>query len=108
MISKELLSEVLGVKVLTEIINDDLKDNILCYWEFDGYANNCRNINIYELSDKIIDWIQSQEYYILNKEMNIYRLYAKENEVYSIDTKTRIDVAFMCGQWILDNKKEGN
>lgn len=58
MISKELLSEVLGINILTEVSDDDLtENNILIYWEFDGSGNDCRNINIYELAHKCKEYL---------------------------------------------------
>ena len=67
-ISKELLSEVLSIKVFTEISENDYgKNNILVYWEFDGYHNHCRNINIYELANKCKEWAYSQGYILFSK-----------------------------------------
>jgi len=63
--SKELLSEVLGVTIYTEIKEDDINNNILCFWEFDGFHNECRNINIYELSHKMKEWACEQGYCII-------------------------------------------
>ena len=74
-LTNELISEVLNINVQTKIHKDDLcSDNILIYWEFDGYHNECRNINIYELAHKnlkewaklksvfdIIDWSEEFE-----------------------------------------------
>lgn len=99
-ISKGLLSEVLHY----DVYKIHIKNNTLEYdCDFDDVLI-IRNINIYELAHKIEDWIESKDFYILNTEKNIYRLFKREKEVYSIDTKTRIDVPFMCGQWILENE----
>lgn len=112
-ISKELLSEILTNKKIQFKIIEIFKPMVIYQWlqELEPITGDLINqwnedeINIYELADKAIDWIESQGYYIINKEVNIYRLYTIDNEVYSIDTKTRIDIPFMCAQWIIDNIK---
>ena len=67
-LTNELISKVLNVNVQTKIHKDDLcSDNILIYWEFDGYHNECRNINIYELANKCKDWAATKGYVLFSK-----------------------------------------
>ena len=111
-ISKELLSEVLNVNVQTEIQEDDFcSDNTLIYWEFDGYHNDYKNINIYELGDTLKEWLESNCF---------HEVMIVENKVYLMEdiwgeggavTHKRFDkrkhwilnIIDAC-QWILDNK----
>lgn len=100
LISKELLSEVLAVDIRK--INNSILDGNLYYYK--TFVKCKSKINIYELADKIIDWIESKGYWIKKEYKDIYQLIYKGIEVYGIDTKTRTDVPFMCGKWILENK----
>ena len=115
MISKELLSEVLG-KYISKV---EESDNIIEYITvdtrsgFETYGDAEREeINSCELAHRVINWIECQDYWIARSHKNIYRLLQStvkgDIEVYSIDTKNSEDVPFMCGQWILDNKDKTN
>lgn len=64
------------------------------------------NINIHELADKTINWIEKQDFWIRRPHKNIYELIHGGIEVYSIDTKERLKVPFMCGKWILTNNQK--
>lgn len=76
MISKELLSEVLK-KQVNKIITDPnedctigLNEIIIC---FDGYMQKW---NIFELADKIENWIESKDINVIRiKENNFYEFY---------------------------------
>ena len=113
-ISKELLSEVLNINVQTEIHEDDwCSDNTLIYWEFDGYHNDYKNINIYELTHKCKEWALNKDYKLLSmsKECFLYdivELYDVSEQLeqwiewFEADTET--EAVFNACQWILDNK----
>lgn len=104
-ISKELLCAILD-KEVTKWDEDYIKDNVIEIGiNLPSGGRLYKQVNIYELADKTIDWIESKDFCILNTEINIYRLFKRGEEVYSIDTQTRLHVPFMCGQWILDNQK---
>ena len=106
MISKELLSEVLGYKV--ELV----KSNNGTTLYFNKYENG-DYINIHELAHKCKEWAVLKGYEIETK------LYAIGTEIYSsanisygrnmgkyIDTitTTEPEAIFKACQWILDNK----
>ena len=105
-ISKELLSEVLSIKVFTEISENDYgKNNILVYWEFDGYHNHCRNINIYELAFKCKEWAYSKcnEIISYTEGCEIFQTQMGE-KIKDFYAETEIEAIFKACQWILDNK----
>ena len=126
MISKELLSEVLEIKVFAEIReDDDVRNNILVYWEFDGYRNECRNINIYELAFKCKKWAISNGFDVLSGGLeqgkyscyldselelthNEYKIdkYNISCETLSFYEDTEIKAIFKACQWILKNKEQ--
>ena len=116
MISKELLSEVLEIKVFTEIReDDDVRNNILVYWEFDGYHNECRNINIYELAHKCKEWAIGEYGFSLHSfpcpddtyTCEIYKFHKSTG--YAIvdwfNCLSEVESIFKACQWILDNKE---
>ena len=105
-ISKELLSEVLNINVQTEIHEDDwCSDNTLIYWEFDGYHNDYKTINIYELEHRCIEWAFNEGYACL---VGIDICYVMRLEGFNIDYFTQLSKdfsnVFKACQWILDNK----
>lgn len=103
-ISKELLSEIMQLGILEVGEVDD------CYLSFNYYILDDDNIkaciNIYELADKVIDWIESKCFWIKKEHKDIYQLIYQDKEVYGIDSKKRIDVPFMCAEWILKELKK--
>ena len=123
-ISKELLSEVLSIKVFTEISENDYgKNNILVYWEFDGYHNHCRNINIYELAKKCKEWAYTnkyrlssgqhrlntkQEHYINNQIASyfcsVYYITNDDSDI-QIDANTEPEAIIKACEWILEQNK---
>ena len=108
MISKELLSEVLGL-----IEEDEKVTNIHCYDDFISYSTNYEeeNINIHELAHKCKEWARDKEYLL---KTSIYRDYQfrKKSYVYvceSVDNKLRwearseVEVVFQACEWILND-----
>ena len=114
-ISKELLSEVLGINVMSEIREDDLcEDNILIYWDFfEKRGNEGRNINIYELAHKCKEWayrygceiasykIQDSSEYRCLIGHNTINFNSKKSGYYA---DTEPGAIFKACQWVLDNK----
>ena len=106
MISKELLSEVLGSKVRSiEIINSSVTYT-LCHSVI-GYVY----INIYELAHKCKEWATKQKYSFnicyrddwwdrLEKRVHI-DFY---NNSKSFQSDTEPEAIFKASQWILENK----
>jgi len=101
MITKKMLEIVLKVEILKHEANskaihyDYYKDGVT----YIGYS-----LNIFELADMVIEWIESEDFWIKKEHKQIYQLIYQNKEVYGIDTKRRIHVPFMCMKWILDNK----
>ena len=110
-VSNELLSAVLGKNVIKShpSIEGDrgqsVSENKLTIVVDNGVSPRSFYYNIYELADKVMGWIESQGFWIRIIHRDCYELIYKSQEVYYNYTKTRIDVPFMCGQWILDNQK---
>ena len=107
MISVRLLSELLNTNVIEVYIRKGAMRFKTSNDRGNGWVSDSDTPipPIHELSDKAIDWIESQGFWIKKEHKTIYALIKGSNEVYGIDTKNRIDVPFMCMQWILDNKK---
>lgn len=116
MISKELLSKVLGIDILLDTHEDDFNENsILIYWEFTGKANDCKNINIYELANKCKEWIDV-DIKINHYKDNEYRKGSVEvilnydnTSIFankSFGAQTEPEAIFLACQWILDNKED--
>lgn len=106
-ISKELLSEVLEVKVLgfTYIPND--KDTISSNESiFVTLKDSHPCINIHELAHKCKEWAKNKGYYLkswINDDDSgtcEILLFGKH------DAKTEYEAIFKACQWILDNKAE--
>ena len=106
MITKELLSVLLNTNV-TEVY---IRKGAMRFKTSNDRGNGWVSSSdtpippIHELSDKAIDWIESQGFWIKKEHKEIYALMKGADEVYGIDTKKRLDVPFMCMRWILDNK----
>lgn len=113
MISKELLSEMLGIDV-AKILASEWSNDISVYEKNFKYpmtynASAYITINIYELAHKCKEWAYSQGYeidscysgeYRISKVMDDSMFYvvldgSKSNEIEAIE---------FCCQWILDNK----
>jgi hypothetical protein len=87
MISRELLSEVLGCKL---DINEQLQPNDIEYIEKVGSRLYCRTINIYELAFLTRDWFESIGLH-LDLNLPIDLIWIEAEDKYK--------------QWILENKE---
>lgn len=124
MISKELLSEVINIKIEDiidlKIFGKDLKYYEKCLYGFccDGRLSKhkdsiCKHINIYELAHKCKEWSLEHDCELLScirsKDRAICDIYSdKYNCKFTHYADTEIEAIFKACQWILDNKKEGN
>ena len=112
MISKELLSEVIGYKV--DYIASSGNTYIGFHTEMGG-----KNINIYELAHKCKEWALSKGYYISliidedDKTKCRYVLNLSWNDGYEVDFiiasepySTETEAIIKACEWILDNIKE--
>ena len=105
MISKELLSEVLGTD-LTSLGKVSLEDAHLCLWDS---LNDSPYMawNIHELAHKCKEWAWKQGY-IINSHYAQGDCYARANNMvdFSIDGKGKSEpeAIFKACQWILENK----
>ena len=122
MISKELLSEVLGIEIV-EILGVDKKNDLVYkimqeYKNNDGYESKTIGtyINIYELAYKCKEWALDNGYTLssnLNNENDKKHkdgkavVFFPDNETYPeiFDEGTEYEAIFEACQWILDNKE---
>ena len=118
MISKELLSEVLGyeVKEVLGMLENSANKTILSYiFENTSLNEGKRTINIYELAHKGKEWACRQGYVILSGH-SAYGIGAffcsckgwlSENydKRIEINNNTEPEVIFKACQWILENKE---
>jgi hypothetical protein len=114
-ISKELLSEVLGI----EITRIKVKGNILEYnHDFTGYCED--DINIHELAHKCKEWawgfrnefrfnlnpaISGEE----NSKVYIVQLFSSKHTrklIHGVQADTEPEAIFKACQWILENKAQ--
>ena len=130
MISKELLSEVMSIKI-EDIVDLKMFGKDLKYYEkcllkscCDGRLSKhkdsiCKSINIYELAHKCKEWAIKQHKIDLitleldknEKTINCSILYGEIHpnmKMYYFNADTEIEAIFKACQWILDSKKEGN
>ena len=115
--SKELLSSVLGLKSL-KILNISKKEKIIEF-QLDVenssslikfYASNGYNINIYELAQKIKEWVITKGYYLVsstvsktNSQVHIHK--SKTNIVIEhIYDWNETEAIIKAGEWVLNNK----
>ena len=116
MISKELLSEVLGFGVYQSIRKDeyaynDIKLNIINTELLYDY------VNIYELAHKCKEWIINKGYvlklcYVLENdtrelcfiETTLLRSNQYSSDYYDIDSKTEVEAVIKACEWILNSK----
>ena len=117
MISKELLSEVINIKI-EDIIDLKMFGKDLKYYEkcllkfcYDGRLSKhkdsiCKSINIYELAHKCKEWAYNKGYEIVSL-AHMIRIYKNGYEVYYTNsTLFDLDMFFKACQWILDNKED--
>ena len=104
MISKELLSEVLGHD---DICNERIIQNKLLYMcKNDGMIDYEYEYNIYELAHKCKEWAYNKGYEIVSLS-HMIRIYKNGYEVYYTNsTLFDLDMFFKACQWILDNKED--
>lgn len=130
MISKELMSEVLGYRVLSNIL---IQEEIIIKLNFEYFQTKYENdeINIYELAYKCKEWACKKGYSIISISdfdirhdtidnydkyyftayinMNLFpELNKKEyTHLHDINSSTEPEAIFKACQWILDNKQKG-
>lgn len=113
-ISKEVLDEVLNIKVSIEDMQPYIQHNTLVYDVYcDGLCT--RNINIYELSYRCKEWINKQGYTFssFGKECFLYETLDLEKIYYNtiewckyFTSSKEINCIFKACQWIIDNNKK--
>ena len=122
MISKELLSEVLGEECFTEVKSyaSDIPDYkswlngsqfmySTCSYKWSG-----NHINIYELAHKCKEWARSKDYSlgVFNPDVDCFEVsiqhyvkgHGEWNEVFEITSDTEPESIFQACKWILENK----
>ena len=123
MISKELLSEVINIKI-EDIIDLKMFGKDLKYYEkclikscCDGRLSNhkdsiYKSINIYELENKGKQWANNKGFRIIEIDTDLFWVIPKKYNIsYSFSygmVLSKHNTFFKACQWILDNKKEGN
>ena len=119
MISKELLSEVLGIRtiVMAPILEPNSKIGYLVYGSqntIQEVKKNHKQINIYELAHKCKEWAISNGYNLWSgyapkdKKFAVNFYLIKENIEIDCDESladTEPEAIFKACQWILDNVK---
>ena len=115
MISKELLSKVLGyeVKEVLGMLENSANKTILSYIFEDASLNEGKRIiNIYELAHKCKEWAKAytlvSAYYFENGEEGAWcclhkNLCSTDGETFHADNEP--EAIFKACQWILDNKE---
>lgn len=127
MISKELFSEVMNIKI-EDIIDLKMFGKDLKYYEkcllkscCDGRLSNhkdsiCKSINIYELAHKCKEWAVIRQFYNVASLLDYtgYTCIIRQNPMTFLNTELRFragtepEAICRACQYILDNKKEGN
>ena len=114
MISKELLSEVLGKKVLyTELKYDITIDITLEVNTYERYIS----YNIHELAHKCKEWAHSRGYTIFSAYKYHCYLYSVDDILqhpdkfrvpndFAIGTSSEPEAIFAACQWVLENKED--
>jgi len=111
MISKELLSEVLGIKYSFKIEDyNESNLNNLEWWQNEIYKEQMHTINIYELAHKCKEWAFKQGFTIVDgfDELGQNICYIIRITGYTLDSyyeqALNYKNAFSACQWILENK----
>lgn len=103
MISKELLSEVLGLKInLVEI--DEARNKVFYYCNQFGRMTG--EINIYELAYKCKEWTKNKEYWAVSGYDEGYFCMLRDmpdNRFF--DASTEIETIFKACTWIMEQNK---
>ena len=111
-ISKELLSEVLGIEVISisKIQNNIINGGKEIVYSFSNKEDfiEVGSINIHELSSDTEQWLEDKGYYICKPYYDTFELYKGATKLYSIITAgkryKKYNIPFQFCQWILDNK----
>ena len=109
MISKELLSNVLNVKICIDDMKPHIQSNMLVYDVLNNDEINTSHINIYELAYKCKEWANNKGYsYIGNN--RLINIYSQDNQIIVLVNKNivnwyDVNVDFIACKWILHNKK---
>ena len=110
MISKELLSEVLNLKICIDDTHPYIQSNMLVYDVLNNDEINTNNINIYELAYKCKEWVLKQGYRIIidcSKDIEVgIRILKNGRDIYSNKNKSEQQIIIKACQWILDNKED--
>ena len=103
-ITKELLEDILKEEIKKVGILHN--DNMLLYADY--HSLGFKDINIYELNNKIVDWIEQKGFWIRTVSWKQYELVDLRMgiEVYECSTDKRINSSTMCAEWIFKNIKE--
>lgn len=117
MISKELLSEVLGIKYSFKIEDyNESNLNNLEWWQNEIYKEQMHTINIYELAHKCKEWAFNNGYELRNgrdidvkEEICYFCEYKQERQLDYLNgdyflAETEPKSIFKACQWILENK----
>lgn len=111
MISKELLSEVLGIELYWKDMK--IKDNIIIYPHKNGIYNEEKEINIYELAHKCKDYAFDKGYEITESHFTIRIKKLSTGEIrtyeYSEDEQNegitfKPEYSFKACEWIREQK----
>lgn len=111
MISRELLSEVLGTKTIqmNPILENNNMVGYLVYGSQDTITqirSNHKQINIYELAHKCKEWALKKGY-ILHSSLSTFTVMDKQDGIsyYGNGFDNEPEAIFKACQWILDNKE---
>ena len=125
MISRELLSEVLGKDIREIAFTEDEKVKLEENWQGEIFKENClvytymvsmrgmggslylEEINIHELSHKCKEWARDMDYILVSNLNTVGArcdVYSGSDMVMSTDSDTEPQAIFKACQWILDNK----
>ena len=115
MISKELLSEVLGIRsiVMDPILEPNSKIGYLVYGSQNTVRevrNNHKQINIYELAHKCKEWAKSVynniDFMVYGRGQCDLTIFTQPDDIkYNFNADTEVEAIFKACQWILDNGK---
>ena len=119
-ISKEVLSEVLGINNISSIIYDIDFPNIIEYNQYATLARGMRSteINIYELAIKCKDWILSKGYYFniysfnfsgnTEQEHRVRLLIGNDVVYWGNDSceETEVEAIILASEWVLKEINE--
>jgi len=103
MISKELLSEVLG----ENIISIKPERNVVTY-EYPVNACFVKKINIYELAFKVKEWVSIKGFIMVSNNLGFLMARKRSNDnikriyEYEYDSLEELKTIFKAGEWVLE------